>query len=237
MKGSAQIKRLSASWRRLSRRRRFLSSGPLAIVVLVFVVLAVIAEGSPNSDVDLNDGSVWVTNTSTDVQMLGRLNPQIRELDLGIKAEQNEFDVFQHGPTVLLDNGWDSTSDSGSGARGLRQVDVAAGAAGDPIELNPSTVVAFGEETIAMLDTETGKGWVRTSQTISGFAQDEADPDVTVGRDGALTVGTNGTAWFVSSARRTVTPVMVDQSGLPVTGDARGSRNAAEPVAAGVGRR
>ena len=221
MKASAQIKRLSASWRRLSRRRRSLSSGPLSIVVLVFVVLAVIAEGSPNSDVDLNDGSVWVTNTSTDVRMLGRLNPQIRELDLGIKAEQNEFDVFQHGPTVLLNNGWDPTSESGSGARGLRQVDVAAGAAGDPIELSPSTVVAFGGETIAMLDTETGKGWVRTSQTISGFAQDEADPDVTVGRYGALTVGTNGTAWFVSSARRMITSVAIDQSGLPVAGDAR----------------
>ena len=213
MKGSAPIKRLSASWRRLGRRRRFLSSGLLAIVAAVFVVLAVIAEGSPNSDVDLNDGSVWVTNTNTEYQMLGRLNPQIRELDLGIQAGQSDFDVFQRGSTVLLD--------IRSGGRALRQIDVAAGRAGDPIQLSPTTIVAFGEETIALLDTETGRGWVRTSQTIRGFAQDEVDPDVTVGRSGALAVGTDGTAWFVSSQKRTITPVSIDESGLPVAGAAR----------------
>ena len=62
---------------------------------------------------------------------------------------------------------------------------------------------------------------MRTSETFRGFAQDETDPDVEVGRGGALAVGTDGTAWFVSRKRRTVTPVTIDQSGLPVRGAAR----------------
>ena len=121
MIGAGAVGRARAGWHRLGRRRRYLPSGLLATVVAVFVVLAVMAEGSPNSDVDLNDGSVWVTNTDIDRQLLGRLNPQIRELDLGIRAGSTDFDVFQNEDRVFLH--------VNSGGRSLRQIDVAAGSA------------------------------------------------------------------------------------------------------------
>ena len=214
MIGAGAVGRARAGWHRLGRRRRYLPSGLLATVVAVFVVLAVMAEGSPNSDVDLNDGSVWVTNTDIDRQLLGRLNPQIQELDLGIPARSTDFDVFQNEDKVFLY--------VSSGGRSLRQIDVAAGSAAiNPIELNADTKVAFGRDSVALLDTESGKGWLRTSETFRGFVQDDAEPDVDVGRGGALAVGTDGTGWFVSRKRRTVTPVTIDQSGLPVRGTAR----------------
>lgn len=194
-----------------SGRRRAASSLSLAIVTSTLVVLAANADGTPVSDVSLNDGSVWVTNLDPSRQLLGRLNPQIHQLDLGLHAGSGDFDVFQDGSTVFLD--------VRSGARGLRRIDVAAGRAGDLIDLPATTIAAFGKDTLAMLDTETGQGWVRTSDTIQGF-NPELTPDISVGRGGTVTVGADGTAWFVSRSRRTATPVTI-QAGLPSLGEPR----------------
>ncbi|MFZ2503410.1 MAG: Ig-like domain-containing protein [Nocardioides sp.] len=195
--------------RRTSRTRRLVSGTSLALVASVLVVLAAKADGLPISDVDLNDGSVWVVNQAPDRQLLAKLNTQIRQLDLGVQAQAGEFDVFQDGPTVFLDQR--------GGARSLRRVDVAAGVLGDPIELPTGAVAAYGGGTVALLDAESGKAWVRSVDTIQGFTV-KLDPDLELGADAAVAVGLDGTAWFVNPARHTVTPVRM-VAGLPEVGD------------------
>jgi predicted secreted protein len=193
------------------RGRRTASALSMSMVVAGLVVLAVQADGAPISDIDLNDGSVWVTNEDPRYQMLGRLNPQVRQLDLGIQALSGDFDVHQKATSVFLD--------VRSGGTGLRQVDVAAGAAGDPIALASTTRVAFGGETVAMLDSESGAVWVRTSDTVRGFTADQTPPDLEVGRDGAVAVGQDGTAFVVSRDQRTITSITIGASGLAVVGE------------------
>ncbi|GAA2105184.1 Ig-like domain-containing protein [Nocardioides furvisabuli] len=199
---------------RRPRSRKVASTLSLAVVASSLVVLAVRADGTPISDVDLNDGSVWVTIEDPAYQLLGRLNPQVRELDLAIQALSGDFDVHQRETSVLLD--------VKSGGRGVRQVDVAAGTALDPVPLSADTTVALGGDTIAMLDRETGEVWVRTTQTIQGFTADQTPADLEAGRDAALAVGQDGTAYVVNREKRTLTTVTIDASGLAA---------AAEPVA------
>ncbi|MFT4287311.1 Ig-like domain-containing protein [Nocardioides sp.] len=206
-----RLSSLRSPGRRARRTRRIASGVSLAVAVSALVVLATRAEGTPISDVDLNDGSVWVTNQDPSRNLLGRLNAQIRQLDLAIQSDSGDFDVYQDGATVFLA--------VRSGGASLRRIDVAAGRANDPIELPATATTAFGGDTVAILDTETGAGWVRTADTVSGFTP-ELEPDVRVGRNGAVAVGEDGTAWFVNQGKHTVTPVAVT-AGLPDPGEPR----------------
>lgn len=190
--------------------RRLASGVTLSLVASTLVLLAIKADGTPISDVNLHDGSVWVTNTDPEYQMIGRLNPQIRQLDIGIQAMSGDFDVFQDGATVFLH--------TRSGGSTLRQVDVAAGIANDPVMLSPTTKVAFGGDTLALADTESGAAWVRNSRSIQGFVHDQTDPDLASGRDGAVSVGVDGTAYFFNRDKRTVTTVGLNDAGLPDVG-------------------
>lgn len=201
--------------------RKVVSATSLTLVASTLVLLAVNADGTPISDLDLHDGSVWVTNTQPGYHLLGRLNPQIQQLDLGIQALSGDFDVFQDGTTVFLD--------VRSGGRALRQVDVAAGAAHDPIALTPTTTVAFGGDTFAILDRESGAAWVRSTQSIQGFSQEQTAPDLEVSPDSAVSVGTDGTGHFFDPQKRQVTSARIDDSGLPAVGDA-------EDLAGGFGK-
>lgn len=204
--------RLGAAGVRRRPSRKVASALTLSLVASALVLLAIKADGTPISDVDLNDGSVWVTNTHPDYQMVGRLNPQIRQLDLGLQAMSSDFDVFQDAATVFLHV-------RAGGAPGLRKIDVATGTANDPVPLASAMKVAFGADTLAITDTETGAGWVRTSETIQGFVHDQTDADVSVGRGGTVTVGVSGTAYFFNRDKGTVTAVATDEASLPEAGE------------------
>ena len=71
-----------------------------AVVPALLVVLAFVNPGVKVAQVDLHDGSVWITARSA--QKLGRFNAQIKELNGGVVANRDQFDVLQSGPDVLL---------------------------------------------------------------------------------------------------------------------------------------
>lgn len=184
-----------------SSSRRFASGAALSLIASTLVLLAFQADGSPISDVDLNDGSVWVTNLSAEDQMVGRLNPQIQQLDLGIKALSSDFDVHQTASTVLLD--------VRTGGRSLRRIDVAAGKAGDPVALSPTTAVSYGGATVALVDQDNGHVWIRDADTVQGFVFDQTEEDLDAGVGAVAAVGTDGVAYVVSQEKRSITPVDV----------------------------
>ncbi|HWJ08781.1 MAG TPA: Ig-like domain-containing protein [Nocardioides sp.] len=188
------------------RWRRTASGTALALVLGTLVVLAYRYDGKPFTEVELNDGGVWVTNQ--DLGLAARLNPQIEELDLGVDAVTSDFDIFQRATSVYLD---DASAD-----RSVKPVDVRRAAALDPTSLPTGAVVAHGGTTFAVVDTLTGKAWVQPSSRMSAFSPKTAAPDLT----GALaaTVAPDGRAWVLGRNGR-ATPFDIGEDGRAAAGD------------------
>ncbi|TNM47214.1 fibronectin type III domain-containing protein [Nocardioides albidus] len=191
---------------RLRRWRRTASATVLALVLGTLVVLAFQHDGKPFTEVDLNDGGVWVTNR--ELGLVARLNPQIKELDLGVDASSADFDIFQRASSVYVD---DVTSE-----RSVKPIDVVRADILDPTSLPTGAIVANGGSTFAVVDKVTGNAWVRSAERLSGFTPKGTPPDL----KGALTaaVGTDGTAW-VLGRDGAVTPFRPNAAGTPVAGD------------------
>lgn len=191
---------------RIRRWRRTASATVLALVVGTLVVLAFEHDGKPFTEVDLNDGGVWVTNR--DLGLVARLNPQIKELDLGVDAGTADFDIFQRATSVYVDDA--------STERTVKQVDVVRANVLDPTSLPTGAVVANGGATFAVVDPASGDAWVRSAERFRGFAAKETAPDV----EDALTtaVGTDGRAW-VLGRDGTATSFSLDGKGDAVRGD------------------
>lgn len=167
------------------RWRRTASGTALTVALGSLVVLAWQHDGKPFTEVDLNDGGVWVTNE--ELALTARLNPQIEELDLGVDAGTREFDVIQRATSVYLD---DQTSE-----RGVKAVDVAMASAGEATSLPTGAVVAHGGDTFVVVDPRSGKAWVRPESSFSSFSADATEP---VASDAVTAaVGTDGRAWVL----------------------------------------
>ncbi|MFT4300082.1 MAG: Ig-like domain-containing protein [Aeromicrobium sp.] len=193
-------------WRPSKGQRRAASGTSLALVATALVALAVNADGSPVTDVELHDGSVWVSNSQR--LLAGRLNPQIKQLDLGVSTDSGQVDIFQNGPTVFVD--------SQGTPRTLRAVDVATSTSSDPVELPETLDAAFGGQTIAMLDLKTGQAWVQTAANIGGFSAKASQEAIKVARDGAVAVSPAGVAYVLDRTSGEVTSFAVDENGQPV---------------------
>ncbi|MXG90890.1 Ig-like domain-containing protein [Nocardioides flavescens] len=176
--------------------RRVASATTLAAVTTTLVVLAVRADGTPVSEVDLNDGGVWVTNQSgASAPMIGRLNRQVSELDLGVVAPGSRFDVFQTETTVLADVSPFDPLDGVEPDLELRQIvpiDVASGTLRDAVELTPTTMARYGGRVVALVDTKGGSAWVRSVDNLAGFSQQATDPDLELGTGGRFAVQPDG---------------------------------------------
>lgn len=190
----------------ITRWRRTASATVLTLLLGTLVVLAYQYDGKPFTEVDLNDGGVWVTNR--DMGLAARLNPQIKELDLGVDAASADFDIFQRATNLFLD---DSSAD-----RSVKPVDVARAAVQDPTMLPTGAVVAQGGSTFAVVDVVSGKAWVRPASRLSGFSAKSESPDVKDALSAA--VGTDGHA-YVLGRDGEVTTFTIDETGAAVAGD------------------
>lgn len=187
------------------RWRRTASTTALTLLLGTLVVLAIRYDGKPFTEVELNDGGVWVTNR--EMGLVARLNPQIKELDLGVDSASADFDIFQRATNLYLDDA--------SSERAVKPVDIARAAVQDPTTLPTGAVVAHGGDTFAVVDTVSGKAWVRPAGALPGFSAKTTEPDAT----GAIsaTVGTDGRA-YVLGRDGTVTPFVVED-GVAVAQD------------------
>ena len=137
----------------LLRPRRFGTPVILCVAIATFAALAATAQGFPTQHVNLNDGSIWVTDNQTGIGAIGRFDEPIAQLDgqvYGTSTVPN-LDVVQNGALVV---GWDSSVNR------LYSVDVdqpawAAGWVSTPAPAN----VALGGSTLAVL----GGGTLRTT--------------------------------------------------------------------------
>ncbi|MBN9185468.1 MAG: tandem-95 repeat protein, partial [Microbacterium sp.] len=193
----------SFAWLR-ARPRAFASVAVIAAGAVALTTLAFVYQGNPTTEVDLNDGSVWVTKQSS--LMVGHFNHESRVLDGGLRAASDQYDVLQSGDTVLLHD------ESGNA---ITAVDPATVALTSSADLPAGAQVVLGGQTVAVLDPAKGSLWVVPAGGISGFTAASTRPVARLGADAAVTVGGDGTVYAVSVKNRKLVTVPVDAEGVP----------------------
>lgn len=177
----------------------------------VVATLAVINPGIKVAEVDLNDGTVWVTNTAE--LKLGRFNTQVKELNGAVFSPDPLFDVLQHQQDVLLV----------APAR-LAKVDPANMELAAEVAIPAESAVSFGGSTVAVT-TEQGNIFVQDIAALSGIT-DEDEPALNLGSGAVGAVSQGGIVYGLEPATATI-------HALPgyVDGKALGSRKIALPQA------
>lgn len=194
------------------RQARVAQSAALALVAATLAVLAINYDGSPVSDVELNDGGVWVTNSGRGT--LGRFNAQVKEFDLAVATSSTTNTVFQQGSAVQV---FDDGGSADSSSRVVTVVDVITGTP-LPVALEGDFDVAAAGSTVVLLDNASGKVWMRQPDQLEGF--DPGGPtDLQVSERGAVTVTRSGTALVSDRAKGAVTALRIDETGSAVATD------------------
>ncbi|HET7304837.1 MAG TPA: Ig-like domain-containing protein [Segeticoccus sp.] len=181
----------------------------LALVATLLVALATQAQGEVVRRTDLNDGGVWVTNST--LSWFGRLNKPAQQLDAGIYAnvaQSSGIDVLQDGAAVV---------GIGRASNSLLMIDPEraqlASSTGTPLpELSSQTgtKVYAGERvdlrggTIAVVDQASGKVWAQRVDTDDGVQSLDrltptTKPLAKIGGVAAVAVGVDGTVYAVSA--------------------------------------
>lgn len=185
-------------------RRHLLLAPYLALVLVVtgVVFYAVTAQGYQAHETELNDGGVWVTNSSDG--FYGRVNKPIGQLDGALFARlESSLDIIQDGAAVV---GWDVSA-------GLISTVDPAGVRippGEEASVPTAAAAELAGGSLAVLDPDTGKVWTQRTDprlglpVLSALDQD-APARVEAGGDAALAVTTGGTVLVASGAEDTLT--------------------------------
>ncbi|MGO4238630.1 hypothetical protein, partial [Pseudarthrobacter sp. YAF2] len=92
----------------LKKRHKKAAAGTaFGVVVAVVVTGAVLYPGFKTTEVELNDGGVWVVSKTKNA--VGRLNYPSRVLDGAVTPASTTFDVLQHAGEVFVDDATGST--------------------------------------------------------------------------------------------------------------------------------
>ncbi|WP_051681713.1 fibronectin type III domain-containing protein [Cellulomonas sp. HZM] len=168
------------SWPAL--RHRVTTAAAVVTVPVLVLVLAVVNQGFPLAKVDLNDGAVWVT--ATDQLRLGRYNVPVEELNAGVAAKGESFDVEQDGGDVLL------VQQDGFGV-----VDPATVSIGTQVAAAGADV-SMAAGVVAVVDADGGL-YVRAIGALDGLAVGQDPADVELGTGGKAVVAQDGTVLAV----------------------------------------
>ena len=146
--------------------------------------LAVWYPGAPIAQLDLHDGTVWLTNESE--LRVGRFNPAVEELNAGLGVTSDRFDVLQDGFDVVVVQ-----------AGELAVVDPAS------VALAGQTTIPFGAQvsmaggTTAVAQPGDGAVWARPTPLVAGLRVQADEPDLELGEGGAAVVAPGGTVLAV----------------------------------------
>lgn len=192
------------TWLR-SRPKAVASTAALTVGLVTITTLALAYEGNPTTEVDLNDGGVWITKSSN--LLVGHFNNESTVLDGGLRTAAEDFDILQDESTVIVVDQSEST---------VTLVDPARVSLGDSTGIPASNKVALGERTVAILDTQSGDLWVLAASALSGFDLAATEPLLELGENADVAVGDDGTVYAVSAADSAVYTIPVDAQGEPL---------------------
>lgn len=170
-----------------------------AVVPAVVLTLALVHPGASVAQVDLHDGTVWLTNSSQ--LKLGRYNPMVGELNGGLVAGSAELDVRQDGLDVLLlEPGRVALVDPATVATTLRA------------EVPVGADVHLAGGTVLVSDPDTGGVWYAPVGDLAGLGGD-GRPALDLGASGRAVLARSGAVLAVR-ADGTALRVPVEE-GLP----------------------
>ncbi|WP_104172634.1 Ig-like domain-containing protein [Arthrobacter sp. Y81] len=202
------MKRLRGSVRpdsgskRDSRRARILRGSVFAVTAAALVAGAVIYPGFKTTEVELNDGGVWVVSKSRNA--VGRLNYPSRVLDGAVTPASTTFDVLQDAGNVFVDDNAGST---------LNQVSPANMRLGGDKKLPGSADVSFGSEVISVTDAAKGKVWALSPSTVNGFDEESTEPVLAASQGTVSAVGADDRIYSADPKSGAVTVTAVDANG------------------------
>lgn len=168
-----------------SHKRSTISVALVTAAATVLSVLAFTYEGFTTTDVDLHDGSVWVTRTES--SQLGHLNVQAEELDGGLTTQSDDFDVLQDGDDVLLVDRASST---------IQRVDP-VGMRFEPGIAIPGLEVSMAAGIVSLLDPLTGDLFAYPIDQLTAY-NPEAEPLAELGEGAAAVVARDGSVHAAS---------------------------------------
>ncbi|GAA5194266.1 Ig-like domain-containing protein [Arthrobacter gyeryongensis] len=166
------------------------------------VAVAVIYPGFKVTQVDLNDGGVWVTNTSKN--LVAHLNYQSKVLDGGLLAGSPDFDVLQNAATVLV---------SDRSKASLATVKVSDVTLGQPKQLPPSVTINFGQNSLVLANPEKGMLWVSNSNAFGSFDADATKPVLADSKGVVAAVGANDVVYAADPSHGEISSIHVDSAG------------------------
>ncbi|WLQ08341.1 Ig-like domain-containing protein [Arthrobacter oryzae] len=169
---------------------------------------AIIYPGFTVTQVDLNDGGVWVTNASKN--LVGHLNYQSKLLDGGLLAASPDFDVLQNAGTVFLSDRSKSS---------LSPVSVADVALGQPQTLPAPVDVSFGKKAIALASRDKGTLWLTTSDALGSFDATSAEPVLMDAQGLVATVGADDVVYAANPAKGEIVSIKLDEGGAIASRD------------------
>lgn len=147
---SAQLRR------KVTSTRRRLPAFVLVLVVAALCIAGVIYKGAEVTQVNVNDGGIWVTNKSK--QMVGHLDYEARILDGALRTEATNFDVGQAGETVTVS---DLTSLT------VAPVNVTQVSLGSPTALPSGSSAMQGGDVLGVLNPTDGTLWTTSATAPS----------------------------------------------------------------------
>ena len=189
------------SWVRM-KPKTLASAAAVTVGAVAITTMAFAYEGNPTTKVDLNDGGVWITKTSS--LLVGHFNHESTVLDGGLRTSGDAYDILQDATTVLVVD---------QGASTVTAVDPARVALSDSASIPGTAKVALGHRTAAVLDSDSGDLWVVPVSGIAAFDVKSTDPTVELGEHADVTVAADGTVFGLSTARGEVVTVPVDNQG------------------------
>ncbi len=215
------------SWMR-ARPKTLASAAGVTVGVIALTTMAFTYEGFPTTKVDLNDGGVWITKTSS--LLVGHFNNESTVLDGGLRTTSENYDILQAAANVLVVDESAST---------VTAIDPARVSLGDSAIIPSTAKVAMGANTAAILDEKSGDLWVVPVKGIASFEIEAAEPVAELGENADVTVADDGTVFALSAERGEVVTVPVDNEGAPrdtSTASVGEVDAAAKPTITAVGR-
>lgn len=165
----------------LKKSHEAVAAAVLSVAVVASVAVAAVQhDGFRATQVNLNDGGVWVTSEAHG--RLGRINTQIMSLEVKVAGPSAQLDVAQVDDTVVL------IDRAGSQ---IQAVDVARVTPGDVRAIPEGATVQLGGLTGALSDPRTGRVWVVPRDGL-GSLDPEAAPTVTLDAGTVTAVGVDG---------------------------------------------
>ena len=178
----------------ISRHRSLVATATSGSVIAALIAtVAIVSTGYTAQRLDLNDGSVWVANGSS--QVIGRANTQVLALNTVVASSGADIRVIQRGATVLLFDRTDSKVDI---------VDPATSKVLDSVPLPPQDPqLSLAGDNVVIAAGGTGEVWIVPLSQLPTFNA-QAQPTLNLGANAITSVTPDGMLFGYSADTRQV---------------------------------